>query len=257
LAKRLWQAVVARLGDDSAEWCLSRRTSILLFFLPFAVAVAALAAIPFRGAFRVLANEDGLAEWGQFVFLLVLIPVYARLSVALWRQGPRPVGLLYGFAALAVMFVVGEEISWGQRIFGWLTPDQLVDLNNQGETNVHNIGTLLKVFNLVVMGIALVAVVLPMLRWTLWRDRARSVAGYALVPPAVLIPAFGMEFSYRAIRLLVLPTPRYTITKLSEIAELSFYFGLVAFGLLAWRAIVDGRRPSAQDVPTGSQPTRR
>ena len=187
--------------------------------------------------------------------MLVLIPVYARLSIALWRQGQRPLGLLYGLASLAMVFVAGEEISWGQRIFGWPVPGLLVDINNQGETNVHNIGTLLRIFNLVVMGIALVAAVLPILRWTIWRERARSMAGYALVPPAVLIPAFGLEFSYRAIRLLILPTPRYTITKLSEFAELSFYFGLVVFGLLAWRAIVDGRRPSSQDMATHRRPT--
>ena len=252
--RRLWDAVVARFDDDNAEWGLSRRAAVILFLAPFALAFVAVAAIPFRGAFRALANEDGLAEWGQFVCLIVLVPLYARLSFALWRQGQRPVALLYALAALAIVFVAGEEISWGQRIFGWLTPGALDDINNQGETNIHNIGPLLKIFNVVIMGIAFIAALLPLVRWSLWRDRARSIAGYALIPPAVLIPAFGMEFSYRAIRLLFLPTPRYTLTKLSEIAELSFYLGLVVFGLLAWRVIVSGWRPGASDEPSGGPP---
>jgi len=33
----------------------------------------------------------------------------------------------------------GEEISWGQRIFGWPTPSFLKDANLQRETNIHNL----------------------------------------------------------------------------------------------------------------------
>lgn len=250
MIKRLWDTAMARFDDDNAEWGLSRTIAILLFAAPFALAFVAVAAIPFRGAFRALANEDGIAEWGQFVFLVVLVPIYGRISVALWRQGQRPLAILYLLATFGVFFAAGEEISWGQRIFHWLTPGGLEEVNNQGETNIHNIGPLLKIFNLMIMGIALVAAGLPILRWSLWRDRARSIVGYALVPPVVLIPAFGMEFSYRAVRLLFLPTPRYTLTKLAEIGELSFYFGLSVFAVLAWRVIVSGWRPSP-GAPTG------
>jgi hypothetical protein len=248
LIKRLWDTATARFDDDNAEWGLSRTLAILLFAAPFALAFVAVAAIPFRGAFRALANEDGIAEWGQFVFLVLLIPIYARISLALWRQGQRPLALLYLLAAFGVFFSAGEEISWGQRIFHWLTPSGLEAVNNQGETNIHNIGPLLKIFNLIIMGIALVAAGAPILRWTLWRDRARSIAGYVLISPVVLIPAFGMEFSYRAVRLLFLPTPRYTLTKLAEIGELSFYFGLFVFAVLVYRVIVRGWRPGSPAV---------
>lgn len=254
MVKRLWATVVARFEDDNREWGLSRPAALLLLAAPFALAFVAVAAIPFRGAFRALANEDGLAEWGQFVFLAVLIPLYARISFALWQQRQRPLALLYLLAALGVFFAAGEEISWGQRIFHWITPGGLIEVNNQGETNLHNIGGLLKIFNLIIMGIAVVAAAAPLVRWSLWRDRARSIAGYALIPPAVLIPAFGMEFSYRAVRVLFLPTPRFTLTKLAEIAELSFYFGLVVFALLTWRVIVRGWRPAASHEPTTSAP---
>ena len=45
------------------------------------------------------------------------------------------------FLALALMFLFGfgEEISWGQRIFGWHTPVPLKELNVQGETTIHNL----------------------------------------------------------------------------------------------------------------------
>lgn len=243
--KRLWDTVMARFDDDNAEWGLSRRTAILIFLAPFALGIVAVSMIPFRPVFGMLANEDGLAEWGQWLFLMALIVIYARLAIALWRQHQRPVALLYAVALVAVIFTAGEEISWGQRIFGWMTPGALEDINKQGETNIHNIGSILTIFNLAIMAVAFIAVLLPVVRWSVWRERARSIAGYALIPPAALIPAFGMAFAYRAIRLLFLPTPRYTLTKLSEIAELSFYFALLVFGILAWRVIVRGWRPSS------------
>ncbi len=42
---------------------------------------------------------------------------------------------------LACVYLTGEELSWGQHLFGWTTPESLMTLNDQGETNVHNISS--------------------------------------------------------------------------------------------------------------------
>ena len=42
--------------------------------------------------------------------------------------------------AMLLFFGFGEEISWGQRIFGWQTPTWWNHMNVQGETNIHNLG---------------------------------------------------------------------------------------------------------------------
>ena len=49
------------------------------------------------------------------------------------------------FILLSLLFFFGggEEISWGQRIFGWKTPETFEKENIQRETNIHN----LKIFN--------------------------------------------------------------------------------------------------------------
>ncbi|MFN8476230.1 MAG: hypothetical protein U0074_00170 [Kouleothrix sp.] len=39
---------------------------------------------------------------------------------------------------MAAFLIAGEEISWGQRLFGW-QPSDLAAINHQGETTVHNI----------------------------------------------------------------------------------------------------------------------
>lgn len=45
------------------------------------------------------------------------------------------------FLLLGILFFLafGEEISWGQRIFGWSTPESFGDINAQKETNIHNL----------------------------------------------------------------------------------------------------------------------
>ncbi|MBN4070639.1 hypothetical protein JYT76_03045 [Olleya sp. AH-315-F22] len=40
--------------------------------------------------------------------------------------------------ATSLMFVFGEEISWGQRIFDWKTTGAFNNYNYQQETNAHN-----------------------------------------------------------------------------------------------------------------------
>jgi len=43
---------------------------------------------------------------------------------------------------LALVYFLGEEISWGQHIFKWTSPEFFKNTNIQGETNIHNISNL-------------------------------------------------------------------------------------------------------------------
>ena len=47
--------------------------------------------------------------------------------------------LVYLGLALLFFFGAGEEISWGQRIFGFKTPASLAQVNKQDELNLHNL----------------------------------------------------------------------------------------------------------------------
>ncbi len=46
---------------------------------------------------------------------------------------------VYVLGGIAMMFAAGEEISWGQRIFGFTTPDFLIGINDEQEFNLHDI----------------------------------------------------------------------------------------------------------------------
>ncbi|MEZ4940047.1 MAG: hypothetical protein R3D58_04215 [Saprospiraceae bacterium] len=81
-------------------------------------------------------GEDGLLEnaTALFAFSSGIIFLY------LVRYFNKPVQkfYLYAFGAATILFA-GEEISWGQRIFGWETPAYLMEKNIQQESNLHNL----------------------------------------------------------------------------------------------------------------------
>ena len=82
-----------------------------------------------------LANyEDMIGEWTQFMFMAFTMAASARLAWVISRYR-----LFFTLLALAAFYTVMEEISWGQRLVGFDSPDFFQSKNLQSETNVHNI----------------------------------------------------------------------------------------------------------------------
>ncbi len=80
-------------------------------------------------------RDFGLSEYGVVLALIGAAGFLALL--ALRSKGfDRVVFIL---AALGCFLVAGEELSWGQWIFGWSTPEALAAVNLQNETNAHNL----------------------------------------------------------------------------------------------------------------------
>ena len=81
-------------------------------------------------------GENSVVEWLTALFLL--LSAYVALVAGLSKESPFPKWLLLSFASI---FFIGfmEELSWGQMIFFWDTPDSFRPLNSQGETTLHNI----------------------------------------------------------------------------------------------------------------------
>ena len=86
--------------------------------------------------FRALTREDYWVENLTAVWFLLagfLLFGTAWREPSLFRRG------VYILGGMAMVFAAGEEISWGQRIFGFATPEFLLPLNEQKEFNVHNL----------------------------------------------------------------------------------------------------------------------
>jgi hypothetical protein len=88
-------------------------------------------------ASRVWGTEDGPVEWAGAAALAIAGGAFAWLASmgSLATRSKVWLGLL----AALLLFGAGEEISWGQRIFGFETPAMVKDSNLQGETNIHNL----------------------------------------------------------------------------------------------------------------------
>src|ERR671923_1912828 len=172
MVRTVSQRALALLERDDAEWRMPRWLALVLIAVPLALAVVPLLLLPLRDAYRALLIEDGPIEWLQFLCLVLLAPAYLWLARDLRRRGITWLAAFYLLAALGFVFIAGEEISWGQRILGWATPESIAAVNKQGETNIHNVGLVLRVFNAGSMAVALLAVVLPLGRWLIWPERA-------------------------------------------------------------------------------------
>ena len=121
---------------DASRW--ARRIGIGLTFL----ALPALLALHFgrhRLGLLFLISEDGPLEMATTALLLgsaVLVAVTARRWIGAGESIFGRAGVLL-VLALTFALLALEEISWGQRIFGWQATG-IFDANVQRETNLHN-----------------------------------------------------------------------------------------------------------------------
>lgn len=89
-------------------------------------------------------------------------------------------------AAVALFVVAGEEISWGQRLFGWKTPEAIVEQNLQQETNLHNLETFWPFVYPAYRAIGLYGIVAGLIAWLingLLTKKARLQAWIRLLSP--------------------------------------------------------------------------
>ncbi|MBO6768460.1 MAG: hypothetical protein JJ901_09205 [Erythrobacter sp.] len=134
VAERLESRQVAAL-DRIARASSTERTLNALFVLS-ALLLTVFAMLDAQ-AFTVLFYEDGPFEYGSAI--LYGIASASCLVLAARASGrTRLRSWLIGLALL-FLFVGGEEISWGQRLFGFDTPEELAAINVQGEFTLHNV----------------------------------------------------------------------------------------------------------------------
>jgi len=92
-----------------------------------------------------LTKEDGIYEYaGALFFLLTSIAFFTlairpKYYIAFKNTKKFPERKYFIVLALLFFFAFGEEISWGQRIFGFETPEAIKDINIQQEFNLHNL----------------------------------------------------------------------------------------------------------------------
>jgi hypothetical protein len=133
-------------------------------------------------------QEDEFLEWGTFWAFFTAAAVFLYASfLQRRREGRLPWFFL--LVALFCLFVAGEEVSWGQRLFGYRPPSYFLEFNYQQELNLHNlVRTALR--KAALSGVIIsYGIVLPLLAvMSLFR---RWLSQWAITPPPLyLLPSF-------------------------------------------------------------------
>ena len=118
---------------------LSNTEKIILTIVAVAIATGFWLFYTDLSRFEQYVKEDGIAEWLTVAGLLLGSFVCFTRFLKLLRKRSRWFLFVTLALGLFLFFAAGEEISWGQRIFGIETPEYFQQHNAQQETNLHNL----------------------------------------------------------------------------------------------------------------------
>jgi hypothetical protein len=242
-----WTAFSRCLIADARTDRVSPRWAWRIFWTPLVSAVLITLTWAVRPLFYWLLSEDHLVEWLQFALCLLAVVSAWLAAAGLVRRRQWLAAVTLAVMALGCLGLAGEEISWGQRVFGFAAAG--VASNRQGEVNLHNIKAeegipVEELFRIIEMLIGLAGAVLPLLsRWQ--PARLRHPFWRVVSPPLFLAPCFLAVFGYRFFRLLF-PAEISTVVKLQEWGEVCLYGGLALMAVLVHANL---RRPPTTGRP--------
>jgi hypothetical protein len=243
------------VADAADAWRLSPRAILVIVLVPFLIAgVGVLTALLGKDAYKWFTREDGFAESVQ-VFIYALSFIFSLIvAIRQWRAGKRLIALLFLGLSLALVFLVGEELSWGQRLFGWETTSGLASVNKQEETNLHNIYGVGSTFKWVQLLVGAYGTILPLvvMIWPV-RERYREVTE-AVIPHYSLVPYFLPMFLWRIYRNLLEPPQEFyfVVAEYNEVVELILSIGFLLFVVFQLRRLAAQSERQRQAQPLAS-----
>ncbi|MGI9318886.1 MAG: hypothetical protein ACR2QW_16275, partial [bacterium] len=116
---------------------------------------------------RMLRGEAGIVENMTVLFLLVAIGFCVSGITRANRLGlPNLLKAWLFIMILGSAYFALEEISYGQHLFGWSTSENWKELNDQDETNLHNVHAIFDQVPraLLSLGILIGGIVMPLYR---------------------------------------------------------------------------------------------
>jgi hypothetical protein len=209
-----------------------------------------------RGVVR---GETGIIE-NATVLILMLGVVAGLLALrACTRRSPRWLGAWVALITACCFLFAGEELSWGQHLAGWSTPEGWGQVNDQQETNLHNVSGLLDQVprGLLTLAALVGGTIVPVLvKAGVFRFNARRLA-FWIWPTHVCIPACVLALVVTLPRKLAVATnvdvPGALVSSVGETKEclLATFMALYLWSL--YRRLRRNEAESANVVPM-SQP---
>jgi hypothetical protein len=151
---------------------------------------------------RWMTGESGILETAQFIFMVIGLAIAVQLLFSPFVRRRPLVLAVAAVAALACLFIGGEEVSWGQHIFFWQDPSLVSAVNDEGEFSIHNVN---KGFErapraVLEIGVLIGGLIVPAVCAYMPRLRQSRLALFlpsaALVPTALLMLLFKFDSSF-------------------------------------------------------------
>jgi hypothetical protein len=173
-------------------------------------------------------STEGPHEILQFLVLLGCVVAAARLVLAPGVKSDRRWRAWAWLLLIGAVYAAGEEVSWGQHLIGWGTPELWSEVNDQAETNLHNTSALLDQAPRLAatLLVVLVGIILPIAAWFSPRLR-NSFVGKALCSPLAAAPAVLVLLA-RPLSELIPPLSEHSYNP-GEAKELFIYVFLLAY----------------------------
>lgn len=192
-------------------------------------------------------SEQGLLELSHIAIPAATCWLALR-GLAMPEIGGRK-WLTAWFALLAAgsLYIAGEEASWGQQIFAWTTPEGWQAINDQNETNLHNISSWLdqKPRLLLELGVIVGGIVVPLL--ALARPGLRRIPFALLLPPLLCLPSAVLAELFRLHERIgpSIGIGHGAFQRASEVQELYFYLFILFYVIVLRRRIrAEARQPA-------------
>ena len=229
LAFRATESTSFEIDRDAARENMSPVVAWAVFWFPLAgLAALCAAALILRPAYDKILAEDYPVEWSQFAFCLFNSVVAFLAAQRYARRRHYAIAATLFLLAFGTFMLAGEEISWGQRVFGVATPGELASVNDQSEMNLHNITVgfdLEAVFRQISLVIAVIGTTVtllarrtpPVLRAAFWQT---------LSPPLFSVSLFAMMIGYRIYRIFEAGEVNFAV-RMQEWLEFCLYFGML------------------------------
>lgn len=226
--------------------------SFLLFLFPFWVyGLFYFQLLQNPAGFSSLTREDSLIEYATFlVYGVVAFWGFKAFSYIMrttkFNDSYRWVyGLTYLGIVLVSLAIAGEEISWGQRILGFETPESLAVKNTQNEFNLHNHG---EIFGHVYTAYALLGVYGSVM-WIINKGLSSILPNHTVTsylthftPPPSLVSYFSPITVLVVLREHYLSqelfNTAYLFTQWEEFTELILGIGIALFIYFSYRVLL-------------------
>ena len=189
-------------------------------------------------------KEGGLVELGT-PLLCVPAVIAGLFCIQHLKNLPAKWLMVWLMLVTAASFYFGgEEISWGQQLFYWQTPEYMQEINDQRETNIHNISSWFdqKPRILLELWVLIGGIFVPIKLLIRKRDYSYDEWRYWFWPGLKCLPtaiiAIGIKLPERYRDFLGGDLPYHLHLRYSEMQEMFFAYFLMVYLLVSYEKLV-------------------